>query len=60
MATYSSHMVIIGKTVLLLFLMCFYPIISLLAGNKDMHESLEEFEDWPDPTTDYALAALER
>ena len=25
-----------------------------------MHESLDEFEIWPDWTTDYELAALER
>ena len=30
----------------------FYPILFILAGNEDMHESLEEFEFLPDPTTD--------
>ena len=25
-----------------------------------MHESSDEFDFWPDPTTDYRLAALER
>ena len=26
-----------------------------LAGNKDMHKSLDEFEFQPDPTTDYGV-----
>ena len=30
----------------------FYLILFILAGNDDMHESLEEFEIRPDPTTD--------
>ena len=25
----------------------------MLAGNDDMHESLDEFEIWPDSTMDY-------
>ena len=29
-----------------------YPILFILAGNDDMHESSEEFEIRPDPTTD--------
>ena len=29
-----------------------YPILFMLAGNDDMHESLEEFEIRPDLTTD--------
>ena len=42
-----------GKSVLSLFLGCFfYPILFILAGNDDMHESQEEFEILPDPTTD--------
>ena len=39
MATNSSHRVIMEKTVLPLFLSCFYPIFFILAGNDDMHES---------------------
>ena len=35
--------VIMEKTMLPLFLGCFYPILFILAGNDDMHESLEEF-----------------
>ena len=30
----------------------FYLILFILAGNDDMHESSEEFEIRPDPTTD--------
>ena len=38
-----------GKTVLPLFLGCYF----ILAGNDDIHESLDEFESWPDPTTGF-------
>ena len=48
----TTDRVIMEKTVLPLFLDCFFPpILFILAGNDDMHESLEEFEIWPDPTT---------
>ena len=30
----------------------FYPILFIFASNDDMHESSEEFEFRPDPTTD--------
>ena len=56
MATDSSHRVIMGKTVLQLFLSFFYPILFILAGNNDMHESLEEFEIRPDQTTDCGVS----
>ena len=39
MATDSYHRVILEKTVLLLFLSCFYPILFILAGNDSMHGS---------------------
>ena len=55
MATYTSHRVIMGKTVLPLFLSCFSSDHFIL-GNKDMHESLEEFEVWSDPTTVYGVS----
>ena len=48
MATDSSHRVIMGKTASSRFLN--------LAGNDDMHESLDEFEIWPDSTTDYGVS----
>ena len=34
----------------------FYPIVFILAGNDDMHESSEEFEIRPDPTTDCGVS----
>ena len=56
MATHSSHRVIMGKRCCHFFSTGFHPIIFILAGNRDMHESLEEFEVWPDPTTDYRVS----
>ena len=56
MATDSSHRVIIGKTVLPLFLGCFSPDLFILAGKEDMHESWDEFEVRPDPTTDCGVS----
>ena len=35
-----------------LFHSFFHPILFILAGNDDMHESLEEFKIRPDSTTD--------
>ena len=52
MATISSHRFIMEKTVFPLFLGCFNPILFILAGNDDMHESSDEFEFRPDFTTD--------
>ena len=52
--------VIMEKTVLPLFLGCFYPILFILAGNDDMHESLEEFEIRRVKLLAAELAALER
>ena len=52
MATESSHRVIMVKMVSPLFLCCFHPILFILAGNKDMHESSDKFEFLPDWTTD--------
>ena len=48
--------VIMEKTVLPLFLRCFYPTLFILAGNDDMHESSEEFEIQPDSTTDCGVS----
>ena len=31
-----------------------------LAGNKDMPNIMNEFEFWPDRTTDYGVSVLER
>ena len=56
MATDSSHRVIMGKTASSHFLECFDRILFILADNDDMHESLDEFEIWPDSTTDYRVS----
>ena len=42
-----------GKTVLPLFSAVHDGIQFILAGNDDIHESLDEFEIWLDPTTGY-------
>ena len=34
----------------------FDRILFILAGNDDMYESLDEFEIWPDSTTDYGVS----
>ena len=47
MATVSSHRVISNA---------FGRILFILAGNDDMHESFDEFEIWPDWTTDYGVS----
>ena len=56
MATDSSYRVIMGKTASSRFLECFDRILFILAGNDDMHESLDEFEIWPDSTTDNGVS----
>ena len=43
-----------------LFLCCFYPILFILAGDDDMHESSEEFEICQIRLLTAELAALER
>ena len=40
-----------GKTVLPFFSAVLDRIHFILAGDDDIHESLDEFEIWPDPTT---------
>ena len=52
MATESSHRVIMVKTMSPLFSAVFHPILFILAGNEDVHESSKEFEFQPDWTTD--------
>ena len=52
----ATDRVIMEKTVLPLFLCCFYPILFILAGNDDMHESSVEFKFLPDPTTDCGVS----
>ena len=56
MTTDSSHRVIMEKTASSHFLQCLCWILFILAGNDDMHESLDEFEIWQDLTTDYGVS----
>ena len=56
MATESSHRVVMEKTVSPLFLACFYPILFILAGNDDMHESSDEIEFRPAWTSDCGVS----
>ena len=37
----------------------FSPLLFILAGNEDMHKSLNQFEFRPDPTSDYGVTAFE-
>ena len=53
----ATDRVIMEKMMLPLFLgYFFYPIFFILAGNDDMHESLEEFEFRPDLNTDCGVS----
>ena len=52
MATESSNRVIMEKWCLHFFSPVFHPILFILAGNDDMHESSDEFEFRPAGTTD--------
>ena len=44
-----------GKWCLHLFLAAFDPILFILAGNEDMHKILNQFEFWPDRSTDFGV-----
>ena len=48
----ATDRVIVKKNVLSLF----HPILFILTGNDDMHESSEDFEFLPDPTTDCGVS----
>ena len=56
MATDSPHRVIMENRRHHVSLNDFDQILFILAGNDDMHESLDEFEIWPDLTTDYGVS----
>ena len=47
---------IMGKMVAPPFLGCFWSDFFILAGNEDMHKISDEFEFWPDRTTDYGVS----
>ena len=52
----ATDMVIIAKRCHHFFSAVFHPILSILADNNDMHENSEEFEIWPDLTTDCGVS----
>ena len=52
----ATDRVIMEKRCCHFFSAVFYPILFILAGNDDMHESSEEFEILPDPTTDCGVS----
>ena len=56
MATVSSPRVTVGKTASSNAQMFLIGTFLILAGNDDMHESLDEFEIWPDSTMDYGVS----
>ena len=58
MAIVSSHRVTVGKTASSNSRMFLIGTFLILAGNDDMHESLDEFEIWPDSTIDYGVSCL--
>ena len=57
MATESPHWLTMGKMISPPFLFCFfYPILFILAGNKNMHKISDGFEFRSDRTTDYGVS----
>ena len=54
--TESSHRGIMEKTGSPLFSAVFHPILFILAGNDDMHESSDKFKFRPDWTTDCGVS----
>ena len=51
----ATDSVTVGKTVLSHFLELFDRIHFIIAGNDDIHKSLNEFEVWQDSTMDYGV-----
>ena len=49
----KPHRLIMGKQCCHFFSSVLDRIHFILAGNDDIHESLDEFEIWPDPTTGF-------
>ena len=52
-ASENLHRLILGKTMPPLFSAVLDQILFILAGNDNIHESLDEFEIRPDPTTGF-------
>ena len=55
MATVSSHIVKVEKTASSYSQMILIRTFLILAGNDDMHETLDEFKIWLDSTMDYGV-----
>ena len=51
----ATDRVTVGKTASHVFSYVFDWIHFTLAGNNDIHKSLNEFEIWRDPTMDYGV-----
>ena len=49
----NPHRLIMGKGCLYFFSAVLDRILFILAGNDNIHESLDEFEIWLDPTTGF-------
>ena len=56
MAKVSSHRVTVGKSASSDARMFLIGTFLILAGNDDMHESLDGFEIWLDSTIDYGAS----
>ena len=56
LASMATDRVMMEKWCCHFFSAVFYPILFILAGNDDMHESLEELEIRPDLTTDCGIS----
>ena len=54
----ATDRVIMEKRCCHFFSAVFYPILFILAGDDDMHESSQEFEFLPDQTTDCGISCL--
>ena len=52
----ATDRVAVGKTVLSIFSKVFDRIHFILAGNDDIHKSLNEFEIWRDLTMDCGVS----
>ena len=46
----NPHSLIMGKRCLHFFTAVLDRVLFILEGNDNIHESLDEFEIWPDPT----------
>ena len=51
----ATDRVTVGKLYHHIFSNVFDRIYFILAGNDDIHKSLNEFEIWRDPTMDYGV-----